>query len=94
MSAHLSKTERLSLRLAPETKRKLEQAATLTHQSVNAFVLALADQKAEEIIAENQTQTLSDEDRNVFFEAIASPPKPNRALKKAFAAHQSRVRSK
>ena len=52
-------------------------------KNLSEFILAAAQNHADEIV-ESHLKVLSDEaDRKVFFEALLHPPRPNTALKKA-----------
>ncbi|MFO1432594.1 MAG: DUF1778 domain-containing protein [Candidatus Competibacteraceae bacterium] len=78
-----TKTARIHLRLDAAAKQKLERAAAYSRQSVSNFVLSHALQIAEHVIATHEPIVLSDQDRDVFFEAILNPPQPNQALRNA-----------
>jgi uncharacterized protein (DUF1778 family) len=82
------KSERLSLRLDPLAKQKIEQASSLANCSVNSFILSSVLDKAEQLISTHETVKLTDRDRDLFFAAILNPPVPNPALKEALALHQ------
>jgi uncharacterized protein (DUF1778 family) len=82
------KSERLSLRLDPLAKQKIEQASSLANCSVNSFILSSVLDKAEQLISTHETVKLTDRDRDLFFAAILNPPAPNPALKEALALHQ------
>ena len=73
----------MHFRLDAASKRKLERAAAYSNRSVTEFVLANAIEAAEKVIEDHETVVLSDRDRDVFFEAILNPPKPNKALRDA-----------
>lgn len=82
------RSERINIRLAHGTKQKIEQAAALDHRSVTSFIIASAISSADEILKRNEQITLSDEDWDIFYNALINPPKPNEALKKAFIEHK------
>ncbi len=73
--------ERLSLRLDGPAKRKLEQAAAYSNTSMTRFVLESALKNAEEVVHRHQRITLSDNDWDVFYEALLNPPEPNKAMR-------------
>jgi uncharacterized protein (DUF1778 family) len=81
------KSKRLSLRLDPIAKQKIEQASFLANCSVNSFILSSVLEKAEQLISNHKTIKLTDRDRDLFFAAILNPPAPNPALKEALALH-------
>lgn len=45
--------------------------------------MSSAQEKAHDIIEQHNSFLLSERDREIFFEALMSPPEPNEALKKA-----------
>lgn len=83
-----TKTERVQVRVDPTAKRMLERAASLANTTVSAFVVNSALDAAGHLIREREHVMLSERDWDVFFEALVKPPKPNAALRKAFAAHK------
>ena len=83
-----TKTERVQVRVDPTAKRMLERAASLANTTVSAFVVNSALDAAGHLIRERVHVMLSERDWDVFFEALVKPPKPNAALRKAFAAHK------
>jgi uncharacterized protein (DUF1778 family) len=87
------KSERLSLRLDAESKKKIEQAATVIQSSVNSFIVSTVLEKADKIIQQHEEMILSSRDRDIFLEAILNPPPANEALSKAFSQHSSEVES-
>lgn len=86
------KQERMHIRVDSLVKRKLERAAFYTHKSLSEFVLAQALVSAEKIIQEHEAIKLSEQDWEVFLDALENPPRPNEYLRKAFALHQQHVK--
>ena len=87
-SGQHAKTERVQVRIDPAAKRMLERAAALANTTVSAFVVNSALDAAGQLIREREQLVVSARDWEVFFDALASPPRPNTALRKAFAAHR------
>ena len=87
-TARQAKSERVQVRIDPTAKRMLERAAALANTSVSAFVVNSALDAAGRLIEERERLVLSERDWDVFFDALVDPPKPNAALRKAFAAHK------
>jgi len=87
-----SQTARLDLRLDPDRKHLIEQAASLIGQSISAFTVSSAVREASQIIERFGTLSLSDRDRDAFLAALDNASKPNARLKKAFKAHDKKVR--
>lgn len=85
--------ERLGFRIDEETKDLIERAAHLSQRKVSDFcVTALAD-TARRTIAEHETLTLSNRDREAFFDALMNPPEPSERLTRALVDHRRRVAS-
>lgn len=83
-----TKSERVQVRVDARGKRTLARAAALANSSVSAFVINSALDAADRLIRERERIVLSDRDWDAFFDAIAKPPQPNAALRKAFAARR------
>jgi len=77
------RTSRLEMRLSPEDKDTLEQAAALTSQPLTSFALGILVEKARALIAERHTTTLSRRDMKRFFEILEADEEPAPALKAA-----------
>jgi uncharacterized protein (DUF1778 family) len=77
------KDERLQIRVDPAGKSLLERAAAASHLNVSAFVLQAAAARAEEIIAERHTISLSAEAARAFDEALQRPARVNERLAEA-----------
>ncbi|MBI3944599.1 MAG: DUF1778 domain-containing protein [Armatimonadetes bacterium] len=72
--------DRLSLRLPRENKRKIEQAARLSGQSLTDFVVGVLTERAVQVISEHTAWTLSNEAFDALVAAVANPPEPSAAL--------------
>lgn len=81
--AHTVRSERLEARLTSEQKRNIEEAASIRGISISDFVISSAHEAATRLIREKQVLTLSEQDRQTFFDLLLNPPKPN---KRAIAA--------
>jgi uncharacterized protein (DUF1778 family) len=89
-----TKTERISIRLDPDTKQRIEQAAAIDHRSITSFIIASAVASADAILRRGEQMVFSEKDWDTFYQALIHPPKPNTALKNAFAAYrQLRIQS-
>jgi uncharacterized protein (DUF1778 family) len=82
------KEERLQIRVNPDEKRLLEQAAKSAHLSVSAFVLQAASQQAEQLLAERQTITVSPDAAEAFARALSQPAAVNERLRAALGRTQ------
>ncbi len=75
--------ERIDLRTSPEIKQLIVRASATTGQSVSAFLLAAAQERARQVLADSETVTLSSRDWEAFFAALDNPGKPRPKLKAA-----------
>lgn len=72
---------RFDTRLPLEQKQLFEKAATLGgYRSLTDFVVATVQQKAKEIIEENDRIIASHRDKQIFFDSLVNTPKPNKDL--------------
>ncbi|MBI2431855.1 MAG: DUF1778 domain-containing protein [Candidatus Hydrogenedentes bacterium] len=74
---------RLDIRLKPDIKELIQQAAELRNQTITQFAIATLSEEAGKVVAEHQRTVLSDRDRDLFLKLLDAPPKPNKALRKA-----------
>ena len=74
---------RLDIRLNPQAKEKIEQAAVVSHQSLTDFVVTSLLRVSEEALQRQRMIHLSKRDRDLFLTAIDADVRPNRALRKA-----------
>lgn len=70
-----SRSEKLDIRIAPEAKRMLQDAARERHTTISQFVLDSALSAASEVLAERSRIGLSAEDWAAFMEALDAPPR-------------------
>jgi uncharacterized protein (DUF1778 family) len=85
------RAERLGFRLDQETKSLIERAARLERRKLTDFCVTALTGAARRTIAEHETLTLSERDRQVFFDVLINPPKPNERLIRAVADHKRRI---
>jgi len=85
--------ERISLRLSPHAKHKLERAAAYSEKTLTDFVIDVALQKADALVREHEVVELTAAEWARFQKLLLNPPAPNKRLKKAFAAHARIARS-
>ena len=77
-----TRTSRLELRADPERERRIRFAAELNRQSVSAFVLDAAGEKAERVIAASTATSVPSEFFDKLWEALEAPPAPNEPLRR------------
>jgi uncharacterized protein (DUF1778 family) len=85
-----ARTSRLELRADPERQRRIRLAAELRHQSMSAFILDAAGEKAEQVIAASAATPVPSDFFDQLWQALDAPPRPNEALSRR-AAEPSRV---
>lgn len=72
---------RFDTRLSIEQKLFFERAAMLGgYRNLTDFVVSAVQNRAKEIIEESEKILASEKDKEVFFESLINPPKPNRNL--------------
>lgn len=81
-ATHAPETARINLRTSPEAKALIEQAAALMGTTVSSFMLQNAYEAAQRLLAQHETITLSNRDRDFFLAALENPPEPTEALRR------------
>jgi uncharacterized protein (DUF1778 family) len=79
--------ERIDLRTSPEIKELIVRAAATAGLSLSAFLIASAQERAKELLAENESLTLSPRDWDAFFSALDNADKPRPKLEAAAAEY-------
>lgn len=82
------KNARLDLRLNSQTKELLQKAAHASGLDLTAFTLSAAIEKADEVLARQNSRVLSDRDRNRFLE-ILEKDEPNQNLLNAVREYKA-----
>ena len=85
--------DRISLRLSPQSKQKLERAAAYLDKTLTDFVTDVALVKAESVVREHESIALTAEEWSRFQDLLLNPPEPNQRLQRALAAHGRVVRA-
>jgi uncharacterized protein (DUF1778 family) len=84
MSTTIKQQSRFDVRLLKEQKEFFERAAYLGgFRNLTDFVVSTIQEKAKEILKEKDQIIASEKDAQVFFDALANPKKPSKALKNA-----------
>jgi uncharacterized protein (DUF1778 family) len=81
----------LGFRVDAHTKKLVERAAALERRSLTDFCLTALTQVTLATIRRHEEMTLSERDREAFFEALVHPPQPSKRLKHAFQQARKRV---
>lgn len=82
---------RLDIRLNPDTKELIQEAAMLRNQTVTQFVVSTLAESAGRVVAEHARAALSDLDRDLFLQLLDNAPAPNRALRKAAKTYRKHL---
>ena len=93
MSLHTTKDDTLKLRMDALTVELMERARGYVKLDKSKFVRHSIREKAEAIIAQHEKTTFTQEDWNVFFEMIDTPPKPTKRMKKAAEKYKEIIAS-
>lgn len=92
MSTIAKEHARFDARLSKELKELFEKAAHLGgYRSLTDFVLLTVQEKAKQIIQENEQIIASEKDGQLFFDAITHPKKPSKTLKNALEDYNAFV---
>lgn len=85
---HLSspkKSARLNLRVLPQRKRLIEQAAALENTTPSEFIVRTVVERAERIVTEQYNFFLRTEKWEEFCKRLDAPPRDIPALRKLFS---------
>lgn len=74
---------RLYVYLNPKAKEEIEQAALMSHQTLNDFVMTNLLQDSAEVLKHQRVIHFTNGDRALFLTALEADARPNRALRKA-----------
>jgi len=91
-AALAKRTERLDARVTKEEKRVIETAASMRGISVTDLMRISITDAATKIIRENEILTLSEREKQTFFQALMNPPRPNDAAIAAIRRYRREVR--
>lgn len=86
MARQATRTARIELRAEPERERRIRYAAELTRQSVSAFVLDAAAERAEQVISAESVTHVPSDFFDALWTALDEPPRPNAALARRAAS--------
>jgi uncharacterized protein (DUF1778 family) len=90
MKTSPKEVSRFDARIPLEQKLLFEKAAAIGgFRNLTDFILMAVQEKAKEIIKENEQILKSNEDAEVFYQALINPKKPSDNLKRAFEKHKN-----
>jgi uncharacterized protein (DUF1778 family) len=90
MTAMAQREERIDLRLSAEMKTLLARAASYAGMSLSSFLVAIAADRARQIVAEHETLTLTPRDWAAFLTALDDAERPRPRLEAAAGRYRSR----
>jgi uncharacterized protein (DUF1778 family) len=80
---------RFDIRLPKEQKEFFEYAASLGgFRTLTEFVISSAQKQAKKKVEDHNKIITSKRDREIFFNALMNPKKPNKKLKNAMATYK------
>lgn len=82
MSTPTQRSEKLDIRITPEAKQILQQAAKQRHTTISQFVLESALDSAGTVLAERSRFNLDAEQWAVFLAALDAPPQRHPRLER------------
>jgi uncharacterized protein (DUF1778 family) len=84
-----ARTQNLTVRITPEDKGLIEQAATIVNEDVTTFLLAPALVRARNILDTATVTTLTGSSRDLFFALMDKPP--SETLIRNFQDHRHEI---
>lgn len=84
-------SERLDVRLSPENKELIAQAAGLLGLNLSSFTVSTLVQEARRVLDRHAVVRMSDDDRERFLALLDDPPEPAEALKRAARRHRESI---
>ena len=84
----MMKDTRIEFRSSPQEKDLLMLAAQLTGVKVSVFLRNAAIQAANDAVQASETLKLSSRDRDLFLQALDSPPAPTAKLENAMKKYR------
>ncbi len=86
-------TARLEARISTDLHAMLKRAAELQGRTMTDFVVDAVQEAAQRAIEQAEVIRLSLADQQCFAQALAEPPQPTPALKRAFARRSKLLRA-
>jgi uncharacterized protein (DUF1778 family) len=75
MATSLQRSDKLDIRISPEAKRVLQEAARERHTTISQFVIDSALGAAHDVLAERTRIGLDSEQWTLFVRALDAPPR-------------------
>jgi uncharacterized protein (DUF1778 family) len=83
---------RITARISPAVRERLESAAALSGATLNQFVVQAALKEANKVLEEERAIVLSERDADIVFGLLENPPTPNVRLQEAAMKHKAFLR--
>jgi uncharacterized protein (DUF1778 family) len=90
-SVKLEAPARLEARLSRRTRELLKRAARLQGRSLTDFVVTAAEAEAKRVLEDETILRVSLDDQKRIAAALLDPPRPNAALRRAFARRRKLI---
>lgn len=90
MSPTTNKSTRFEVRVSAEEKKTVEYAATLEGTTVSAYMRSRILQAAKQDIGLQEKIILSNQDRDIFLNALENPPELQGKLNTAFSEFKTK----
>ena len=87
ISTSKTRSDRIELRTKPEIKAIIERAAQLRNTTISAYLIESGLLQAQSDLQKSETLILQEDDRNLFYSLMNSPPEPNEALRSLFKSN-------
>ena len=84
LAAIRRRDQRLEARVTPDQKELIERAACVQGRTVTDFVVVALQEAAKQAIADHAVWKLTQEQQEIFIDALKDPPAPNRKLQEAY----------
>ncbi len=82
MATSSQRSDKLDIRISPEAKRILQEAARERHTTISQFVIDSALTTANEVLAERTRIGLNSEQWAAFMAALDAPPRVHERMKR------------
>lgn len=86
-------TARLEARISPGLRSLLKRAAEIQGRTMTEFVVLAVQEAALQAIEKSEIVKLTMADQERFANALLSPPKPAKAMQRAFARRRKLVKA-
>jgi uncharacterized protein (DUF1778 family) len=82
MATSTQRSDKLDIRISPEAKRILQEAARARHTTISQFVIDSAIAAASEVLAERNRIGLNSDQWTAFMAALDAPPRIHERMRR------------